>query len=119
MGYYSPQLDLDGTELVTLSACESGLGDVLSGEGVYGMQRALMAAGSRSTLLSLWKVGDQPTRAFMSAFYRRLRSGEGRADALAHTQAEFRNHPTNPLYRHVYVWGAFQRSGDWRPVNGL
>ncbi|MCS5700828.1 CHAT domain-containing tetratricopeptide repeat protein [Cyanobium sp. FGCU-52] len=112
-------MDLDGTELVTLSACESGLGDVRSGEGVYGMQRALMAAGSRSTLLSLWKVGDQPTRAFMTAFYRRLRSGEGRADALAHTQAEFRNHPTNPLYRHVYVWGAFQLSGDWRPITGL
>lgn len=112
-------MDLDGTELVTLSACESGLGDVRSGEGVYGMQRALKAAGSRSTLLSLWKVGDQPTRSFMAAFYRRLRNGEGRADALAHTQAEFRNHPTNSLYRHVYVWGAFQLSGDWQPINGL
>lgn len=52
----------------------------------------------------------------MQAFYGRLLRGEGRADALAHTQAEFRNHP-NPLYRDLYVWAAFQLSGDWRPIS--
>jgi CHAT domain-containing protein len=111
-------MDLKGTELVTLSACETGLGDVRSGEGVYGLQRALTVAGARSTLLSLWSVDSKATAAFMEAYYTRLKAGEGRAAALAGTQAAFRNHPTI-RYRDVYVWGAFQLSGDWRPIQGL
>lgn len=111
-------MDLQGTELVTLSACETGLGDVRSGEGVYGLQRALTVAGARSTLLSLWKVDDGATAAFMTEFYGRLRRGEGRGDALIHTQAAFRRH-ANPLYRDLAVWGAFQLSGDWRPIPAL
>lgn len=111
-------MDLQGTELVTLSACETGLGDVRSGEGVYGLQRALTVAGARSTLLSLWKVDDGATAAFMTEFYGRLRRGEGRGEALAHTQAAFRQH-ANPLYRDLAVWGAFQLSGDWRPIPEL
>ncbi|MFM7653033.1 MAG: CHAT domain-containing protein, partial [Vulcanococcus sp.] len=107
---------LNGTQLVTLSACETGLGDQRSGEGVYGLQRSLTVAGARSTLLSLWKVDDQATRAFMQAYYTRLQKGAGRAEALASTQAEFRNHP-NILYRDLYVWAAFQLSGAWRPIN--
>jgi len=110
-------MDLQGTELTTLSACQTGLGDVRSGEGVYGLQRALTVAGSRSTLLTLWKVGDAATQEFMTEFYKRLRRGESRADALAATQATFRNHP-NEDYRHVYYWGAFQLTGDWQPIAG-
>ena len=101
---------------MTLSACETGLGSVRSGEGVYGLQRALTVAGSRSTLLSLWKVDDEATAAFMTEFYRRLLAGEGRADALRNTQAAFRTH-SNKLYQDVYVWGAFQLTGDWRPLS--
>jgi len=108
-------MDLEGTELVTLSACETGLGALRSGEGVYGLQRALTVAGSRATLLSLWKVDDAATAAFMGEYYGRLRRGEGRGEALAGTQALFREHP-NPLYRDVHVWGAFQLTGDWRPL---
>lgn len=111
-------MDLEGTQLVTLSACETGLGDVRSGEGVYGLQRALMVAGARSTLLSLWKVDDGATAAFMTEFYGRLRRGEGRSESLIHTQAAFRQH-ANPLYRDLAVWGAFQLSGDWRPIPAL
>lgn len=109
-------MDLRQTELVTLSACETGLGSVRSGEGVYGLQRALTVAGSRSTLLSLWKVDDEATASFMTEFYRRLMAGEGRSDALRNTQAAFRNH-SNKLYQDVYVWGAFQLTGDWRPLS--
>ncbi len=111
-------MDLEGTELVVLSACETGLGDVRSGEGVYGLQRAFTVAGSRATLLSLWKVDDAATAAFMAAYYGRLRQGEGRAEALRATQADFRRH-VDPLYRDAYVWGAFQLTGDWRPVERL
>jgi CHAT domain-containing protein/tetratricopeptide (TPR) repeat protein len=108
-------MDLEGTELVTLSACETGLGGVRSGEGVYGLQRSLAVAGARSTLLSLWKVDDGLTATFMERYYNRLKAGEGRADALRDTQVEFRNNK-NSTYNDIRVWGAFQLSGDWRAL---
>ena len=108
-------MDLEGTELVTLSACESGLGGVQSGEGVYGLQRSLAVAGARSTLLSLWKVDDNLTVAFMERYYKRLKAGEGRADALRNTQNDFRKNK-NSNYHDIRVWGAFQLSGDWRAL---
>jgi len=111
-------MDLNGTQLVTLSACASGLGDLQAGEGVYGLQRALTVAGARATLLSLWDVDDEGTRAFMETYYGRLMAGEGRADALAQTQAAFRRH-IRPQFRDVYVWGAFHLSGDWRPIRPI
>ena len=108
-------MDLEGTELVTLSACETGLGGVRSGEGVYGLQRSLAVAGARSTLLSLWKVDDALTATFMERYYNKLKAGQGRADALRDTQAEFREHK-NSTYNDIRVWGAFQLSGDWRAL---
>jgi CHAT domain-containing protein len=108
-------MDLEGTELVTLSACETGLGGVQSGEGVYGLQRSLAVAGARSTLLSLWKVDDGLTATFMERYYNKLKAGQGRADALRDTQAEFRNNK-NSTYNDIRVWGAFQLSGDWRAL---
>ena len=112
------QLDWKGTELVVISACESGKGDIQAGEGVYGLKRAIAVAGARSSLLSLWKVDDAATAAFMQSFYEKLKTGQGRADALATTQREFRNHSI-PGWRHPYVWAAFQLSGDWGPVPGI
>jgi CHAT domain-containing protein len=110
-------MDLEGTELVTLSACETGLGGVRSGEGVYGLQRSLAVAGARSTLLSLWKVADGRTATFLAKYYQRLKDGEGRAEALHNTQTEYRNSEDTNL-NDVRVWGAFQLSGDWRPIRG-
>ncbi len=110
------KLDWNGTELVVISGCESGKGDFQSGEGVYGLKRAIAVAGARSSLLSLWEVDDAATAAFMKSFYERLKKGEGRAEALAATQREFRNHII-PAWRHPYVWAAFQLSGDWRPID--
>jgi CHAT domain-containing protein/Tfp pilus assembly protein PilF len=108
-------MDLEGTELVTLSACETGLGGVRSGEGVYGLQRSLAVAGARSTLLSLWKVDDDLTITFMERYYNRLKTGQGRADALRDTQKDFRDDPDS-TYHDIRVWGAFQLSGDWRAL---
>lgn len=108
-------LPLRGTDLVVLSACDTGLGDIQSGEGVYGLQRALTVAGSRAALLSLWSVNDRGTAQFMKRFYTHLVAGKGRAEALAATQAEFRQHPVL-AFRDAYIWGAFQLIGDWTPL---
>ena len=113
------QLDLEGTDLVVISACESGLGDIQTGEGVYGLKRAIAVAGARSSLLSLWKVDDYATKTFMESFYQRLKEGTGKAEALAETQKQFRESPDMPAYEHPYYWAAFQLSGDWGPVEGL
>ena len=114
-------LQLDGTELVVLSACSTGQGDSKTGEGVYGLQRALTVAGARSTLLSLWKVDDDATRAFMVRYYTLLKEGKGRGDALVQVQREFR---TDPAYKaknwdRPYYWAAWQLTGDWKPIKGL
>ena len=109
------RLNWKGTELVVISACESGKGDIQAGEGVYGLKRAIAVAGARSSLLSLWKVDDRATAAFMESFYNKLKAGTGRADALAATQQEFRQSAIAG-WRHPYVWAAFQLSGDWGPM---
>ena len=109
------KLDLEGTELAVISGCESGKGDFQSGEGVYGLKRALAVAGSRSSLLSLWKVDDYGTALFMESFYEKLKEGKSRSKALSDTQKEFREHPL-PGFRHPGIWAAFVLSGDWRQI---
>ncbi len=79
-------LDLWGTKLVVLSACETALGEVKNGEGVYGLRRALVLAGSESQVMSLWQVSDAATRDLMAAYYKRLQTGEGRTEALRQVQ---------------------------------
>jgi CHAT domain-containing protein len=116
-------LNLKGTELVVLSACSTGQGEVRSGEGVYGLQRSLTVAGARSTLLSLWKVDDAATAEFMDRYYQRLKAGEGRSDALAAVQLEFHSgkvqSPSGTNWKEPYYWAAWQLVGDWRPIKGL
>jgi CHAT domain-containing protein len=130
-------LDLFGTKLVVLSACETALGDVQNGQGVYGLRRALVLAGSETQIMSLWKVSDDATRALMVAYYKRLQAGEGRIAAMRAVQLEMlrgqlragakgRTRGTtdvsNPAsqrdYRHPYYWAAFIQSGDWRSLGG-
>ena len=93
-------LDLDGTELVVLSACESGLGAASNGEGVYGMRRALTLAGARNQVVSLWPVNDAATAAFMEELYRRVLRGEPLAEAMRATQLTLRASDTwrDPVY---------------------
>jgi len=114
------RLQLNGTELFVVSACASGQGDVQTGEGVYGLSRAIAVAGARSSLLSLWKVDDAATAEFMIRFYKRLKAGEGRSDALAAVQKEFRAGSVGDgKWKEPYYWAAWQLVGDWRPIPGL
>jgi CHAT domain-containing protein len=112
-------LQLDGTELVVLSACDTASGSLQTGEGVYGLQRALTVAGARSTLLSLWKVDDDATAAFMQRFIALLKKGMGRMDALATVQQEFRSNPPEPDWADHKFWAAWQLTGDGGPIPGL
>ena len=107
------QLDLRGTQLVVLSACETGLGQVEEGEGVYGLRRALVLAGAQAQLVSLWKVADAQTQALMVDYYQRLLKGEGRSAALREAQKAM---IANPATQHPYYWAAFVPIGNWTPL---
>lgn len=103
-------IDLDGTRLVVLSACETGIGQVEMGEGVYGLRRALLVAGSQTQVMSLWKVDDSATRDLMIGFYKNLREGRGRGESLRQVQLEMLHEKE---YAHPYFWAAFIPSGNW------
>ncbi len=104
-------LDLSATELVVLSACQTGLGEVRIGEGVFGLRRAFILAGTKTLIMSLWKVPDQQTQELMVDFYRRILAGQPRADALREAQLVLKTR-----YPHPYNWGAFICQGDPRPL---
>jgi CHAT domain-containing protein/Tfp pilus assembly protein PilF len=107
-------LDLWGTELVVLSACDTGRGDVKRGQGVYGMRRALMVAGAETVVTSLWKVDDQTTSTLMEGYYRNLLAGQGRATALREAMRALRT--TQP---HPHFWAPFIALGRDAPLRAL
>jgi tetratricopeptide (TPR) repeat protein len=102
-------LNLRGTELVVLSACNTGQGDVKNGEGVFGLRRALQEAGAQAVLMSLWSVPDKETLELMKRFYTKWLAGMEIHQALKEAQLEMReqvrkNHDGQDL---PYYWGAF------------
>jgi CHAT domain-containing protein/Tfp pilus assembly protein PilF len=107
------QLDLHGTELVVLSACESGVGQVQNGEGVYGLRRALFIAGAQTQITSLWKIADRATGTLMVDYYQRLLAGQGRSAALREAQQKML---ANPRRSHPYYWAGFVPIGNWTPL---
>jgi CHAT domain-containing protein/tetratricopeptide (TPR) repeat protein len=108
-------LNLWGTKLVVLSACDTGVGRVKNGDGVYGLRRALVLAGAESQMMSLWPVSDRSTSDLMAAYYTRLTNGESRSGAFRQVQLEMlRRKPR----AHPYYWAGFILSGRWTPLDG-
>lgn len=106
-------LDLAGTQLVVLSACSSARGQVHLGQGVFGLRRALFAAGAETVVTSLWEVDDEASRDLMMSYYTNLLRGEGRSDAMrAAARAVRRTH------EHPYYWAPFIVIGDAGRIEG-
>ena len=99
------RLDLSGLDLVVLSACETGLGDI-SGEGVFGLQRGFKKAGAQTLLVSLWKVEDDATQLLMTEFYRGLLSGKSKRQAFLAAQQKLRSAEGGRFNRYE-CWAAF------------
>jgi CHAT domain-containing protein/Tfp pilus assembly protein PilF len=110
-------MDLSGVELVTLSACETGLGRSQSGEGMSGFRTTLLRAGAKTVMTSLWKVPDDATQKLMVRFYENLlRNKMGKLEALRDAQLWMlrENRRTGDGSGQPHTWGAFVLSGDWR-----
>jgi len=114
-GLEAALLDLQGTELVILSACDSGSGDVKIGEGVMSLRRAFRIAGAETVLASHWPVDDKATSQLMTEFMRRWQSGESRAEAWRGAQLSLlHSKGTGTDFSDPHFWAAFTLTGDWR-----
>lgn len=109
-------IDLRNCDLLTLSACDTGRGEEITGQGVMGLRSAIMAGGARSVLLSLWPVDDEATRALMRQFYTNLWSKKmSKAEALKQAQLAVRNDPTHPSWKRPVYWSGWELVGEgWK-----
>jgi len=110
-GLEASLLNLQGTELVILSACNTGSGEVMIGEGVMSLRRAFRIAGAETVLASHWKVSDEATRHLMAEFMRRWRAGEPRAEAWHQAQLSLLH---SKEFSNPYFWASFTLTGQWR-----
>ncbi len=109
-------MTLDGVEWAVLSACDTGLGEVRAGEGVFGLRRAFQIAGVRTVIMSLWSVEDEATRLWMRALYQnRLQKHLSTAEAMrAASLSVLGDRRARGQSTHPFYWGAFVAAGDWR-----
>jgi CHAT domain-containing protein len=104
--YEAMNLNLDNTDLVVLSACETGLGDLEAGEGVYGLQRAFLVAGAKVLIMSMFKVDDDATQKLMLIFYQKWLNSGNLRQSFVDAKKELRVDQVDPIY-----WGAFMMIG--------
>jgi CHAT domain-containing protein len=109
-------LDLDGVEWAVLSACDTGVGAVTVGEGVFGLRRAFRIAGARTVVMSLWEVEDRAARAWMRPLYQgRLQDRLSTAEAVRHASRRvLGERRAQGLNTHPFYWAGFVAAGDWR-----
>lgn len=107
-------LDLRGTELVVLSACDTGHGKIVSGEGVLGLRRSLHIAGAEAVVMTLWSIDDEAAHLLMKEFYTQLLKGKSRAEALRSAQLFIKKHKE---YWHPIYWASFSFCGNWRKLS--
>jgi CHAT domain-containing protein len=105
--YEARLLDLSNTELVVLSACETGKGEIQNGEGVQGLRKAITDAGAEHILMSLWKVDDKVTSEYMQTFYGHYAHGKSIRESYNLTRNEIKQ-----KYPQPYYWGAFVLVGE-------
>jgi CHAT domain-containing protein/Tfp pilus assembly protein PilF len=106
-------LDLWGTLLAVLSACETGGGELVAGEGIFGLRRSLVLAGAESQMISLWQISSAATCELMRGYYRLLQAGLERTEAL---RAQQREMLAGERFAHPYYWAAFIPSGAWHSL---
>ena len=109
-------LDLRGVEWAVLSGCDTGIGHIQAGEGVFGLRRAFQIAGVRTVIMSLWPVEDESTRQWMRALYRRrFVAGRTTADAVRDASLELlRARRATNASTHPFYWAGFVAAGDWQ-----
>ncbi|HEY6274569.1 MAG TPA: CHAT domain-containing protein [Terriglobales bacterium] len=108
-------LNLWGTKLVTLSACDTGIGEIKNGEGVYGLRRAFVESGAETLVMSLWPVSDYVTREMMTSYYAGLKNGLGRGETLRQGELAMMKRKGR---EHPFYWASFIQSGEWASLNG-
>jgi CHAT domain-containing protein len=109
-------LDLDGTQLVVLSACDTGQGETASGQGVYGLRRAFLVAGAETVVTSLWRVHDEATGELMSMYYGKLLDKQHPGDRLAGMIESMKELRARPGREHPYYWAPFLVIGSDGPL---
>ena len=109
-------MDLRSVRCAVLSACETGVGDVVTGEGVFGLRRAFRLAGARTLVTSLWRIDDQGARYWSACFYQAFLGGASPADAASAASLKMLERGrAQGRGGHPHAWGAFVAYGDWRP----
>jgi antitoxin component YwqK of YwqJK toxin-antitoxin module len=117
-GLEAASLDLVGTKLVVLSACDTGVGELFVGDGVSSLRQAFLAAGAENVVASLWKVPDEETADLISKFVKRFADGEGVAEALRQAQLDtITERRASSGAAHPYYWASFTSTGRWRYPN--